>query len=186
MINAVTQIHQKDIIHQNIAPGSFIISDNNNDFLYLGCFTRAGKVWKNVFRGNGLYTCDGLKKALDCAENNDDQNVIENNLIENNIQNDISSNSIKKNPVCFKNLDIFALACTIFELVTGEKFVKDEESFAPKTRWKNCDKSGFPKDLQIVLEEVFNDPCNANLSMKHFTSSDYYKHLEETYGSELG
>jgi hypothetical protein len=85
-----------------------------------------------------------------------------------------------------KNLDIYALACTIYALCQLKSFCNCKKSqiplFDPASRWKNCCKNNISKNLQLVLGSIFNNPSDKNLSMETFTGSEYYRELESKYG----
>jgi serine/threonine protein kinase len=98
--------------------------------------------------------------------------------------------SIKKfeNVSQSKNLDIYALACTIYVLCQLKSFCNCEQSqihlFDPVSRWENCYKNNIHQNLQLVLGSIFNNPSDENLSMETFTGSEYYKYLESKYGKK--
>ena len=146
MINAVKQVHDKGIIHRDIKPENFFIGENYK--LYLGDFGCVSEQYDGMAAGDFDYRCHHLLIYLYEKRKELKKNKNFNKL--------------------FKFLDIFALATSIFHLLT-------ERIFWAQIRPKeliNKNREADQKWKQITYNKVEGKDISENLSIFRYTSEE--------------
>ena len=148
MINAVKQVHDKGIIHRDIKPENFFIGEN--DKLYLGDFGCVSEQYDGMAAGDFNYRCQHLLNYFYEKNKELKQNKNFNKL--------------------FKFLDIFALATSIFHLLTGLRFwsLIDYNYFINKNitvddKWKK------------IKDKIVENDISENLSIFRYTPEEVEK-----------
>ena len=147
MINAVKQVHDKGIIHRDINPFNFFIGKDYK--LYLGDFGCASEQFDGMRAGHYNYRCEHLLNYLNEKGEELKQNKNFNKL--------------------FKFLDIFALATSIFHLLTERIFwaqICPEELI-------NKNREADQKWEQITYNKVEGKDISENLSIFRYTNTEY-------------
>ena len=145
MINAVKQVHDNGIIHRDIKPENFFIGKNNK--LYLGDFGCATENYDGMAAGDGDYRCTLLLSYLEKKGKGLKQDEKFNKL--------------------YKFLDIFALATSIFHLLTRRCFrywidYKDliDEDITADDKWKK------------IKDKIVKNGISENLSIFRYTDKE--------------
>ena len=174
MINAVKQVHDKGIIHRDIKPENFFIGEN--DKLYLGDFGCVSEQYDGMAAGDFNYRCQHLLNYL--HEKGEG------------LKQDENFNKL------FKFLDIFALATSIFHLLTELRFwsLIDYNYFINKNitvddKWKRIkDKiveNDISKNLSIFRYTPEEVEKNNDVDPKDWKEPEEYKNLDSNFENIL-
>ena len=171
MINAVKQVHDKGIIHRDINLLNFFIGKKDYE-LYLGDFGCASEQYDGIFAGNFSYCCKHLLDYL-----NEKGEVLKHNENFNKL---------------YKFLDIFALATSIFHLLTGDSFWSlissndlINENITADEKWKIINDRSEGKDISKKLS-IFRYTAkelneNNDLNPDKWQELDEYKKLDSDF-----
>ena len=170
MINAVKQVHDKGIIHRDINPFNFFIGKDYK--LYLGDFGCASEQFDGMRAGHYNYRCEHLLNYLNEKGEELKQNKNFNKL--------------------FKFLDIFALATSIFHLLTGLRFwsLIDYNYFINKNitvddKWKKIKDKIVENDISknLSIFRYTNTECkdNEGVAFNKWQEPEEYKKLDSDF-----
>lgn len=170
MINAVKQVHDKGIIHRDINPFNFFIGKDYK--LYLGDFGCASEQFDGMRAGHYNYRCAHLLNYLNEKGEELKQNKNFNKL--------------------FKFLDIFALATSIFHLLTGLRFwsLIDYNYFINKNitvddKWKKIKDKIVENDISknLSIFKYTDKECkdNENVAFNKWQEPEEYKKLDSDF-----
>ena len=170
MINAVKQVHDKGIIHRDINPFNFFIGKDYK--LYLGDFGCASEQFDGMRAGHYNYRCEHLLNYLNEKGEELKQNKNFNKL--------------------FKFLDIFALATSIFHLLTGLRFwsLIDYNYFINKNitvddKWKKIKDKIVENDISknLSIFKYTDKECkdNENVAFNKWQEPEEYKKLDSDF-----
>ena len=174
MINAVKQVHDKGIIHRDINPFNFFIGKDYK--LYLGDFGCASEQFDGMRAGHYNYRCEHLLNYLNEKGEELKQNKNFNKL--------------------FKFLDIFALATSIFHLLTGLRFwsLIDYNYFINKNitvddKWKKIKDKIVENDISknLSIFRYTNTECkdNEGVDFNKWQEPEEYKNLDSDFENIL-
>ena len=170
MINAVKQVHDKGIIHCDISPFNFFIGKDYN--LYLGDFGCATEQYDGGPVGDHFYSCSLLVHYL--KEKGEE------------LKHNKNFNKL------YKFLDIFALATSIFHLLTGDSFWSlissndlINENITADEKWKIINDRSEGKDISKKLS-IFRYTAkelneNNDLNPDKWQEPDEYKKLDSDF-----
>ena len=170
MINAVKQVHDKGIIHRDINPFNFFIGKDYK--LYLGDFGCASEQFDGMRAGHYNYRCAHLLNYL--------------NEKGEGLKQDENFNKL------FKFLDIFALATSIFHLLTGLRFwsLIDYNYFINKNitvddKWKKIKDKIVENDISknLSIFKYTDKECkdNENVAFNKWQEPEEYKKLDSDF-----